>query len=85
MQIPTGAIMPLFIASFVMLVFQYYRVNPDRRVLNLQFGLMTGAIVLMIAAVVMGGPFMSPILFVLGLFWVGLTLYLFRHLPPPRH
>ena len=85
MQIPTGAIMPLFIASFVMLVFQYYRVNPDRRVLNLQFGLMTGAIVLMIAAVVMAGPFMSPILFVLGLFWVGLTLYLFRHLPPPRH
>ena len=85
MHIPTGAIMPLFIASFVMLVFQYYRVNPDRRVLNLQFGLMTGAIVLMIAAVVMAGPFMSPILFVLGLFWVGLTLYLFRHLPPPRH
>jgi hypothetical protein len=84
MYIPNGAIIPLYIASFVMLAFQYYRTDPDRRVLNLRFGLMVGAILLMIMAISMVGPFMSLVFFALGLFWIGLTLYLFRYLPPPR-
>ncbi len=68
-----------------MLAFQYYRINPDRRVLNLQFGLMAGAIVLMFLAISMADPFMSLVFFGLGLFWLGLTLYLLRYMPPPRH
>ena len=84
MYIPNGATIPLYIASFLMLCFQYYRINPDRRVLNLQFSLMAGAIVLMFTAIFMANAFMSLVFFVLGLFWLGLTLYLFRFLPPPR-
>jgi len=85
MYIPNGAIVPLFIASFIVLAFQYYRINPDRRVLNLQFGLMAGAIVLMFMAITMADPFMSLVFFGLGLLWLGLTLYLLRNIPPPRH
>lgn len=85
MYIPNGATLPLYIASFLMLGFQYYRINPDRRVMNLQFGLMAGAIVLMFTAISMANDFMSLVFFALGLFWLGLTLYLFRFLPPPRN
>ncbi len=83
MYIPNSVFIPLYIASFVMLAFQYYRINADRRVLNLRFGLMVGAIVLMILAVFMAEPFLSLIFFALALVWLGLTLYLFRFLPPP--
>jgi uncharacterized membrane protein len=51
MSIPSGAIAPLYIASFILLGFQYYRLNYDRRVMNLQFGMMLGAIVLLLASV----------------------------------
>ncbi|HEX3403127.1 MAG TPA: hypothetical protein VHT74_22660 [Acetobacteraceae bacterium] len=77
--------MPPLIASFVILAFQYYRIDPDRRVFNLRFGLMVGAIVLMLAAVFMQDWDISLIFFVLALFWLGLSLYLLRYLPPPRH
>jgi hypothetical protein len=85
MDIPSGAIIPLYIASFILLAFQYYRINPDRRVLDLRFGLMVGAIVLMLAATLVAGPTTSPVLFALALFWLGLSLYLMRLMPPPRH
>jgi hypothetical protein len=85
MYIPNGAIVPPLIASFVILAFQYYRIDPDRRVFNLRFGLMVGAIVLMLAAVFMQDWDISLIFFVLALFWLGLSLYLLRYLPPPKH
>jgi hypothetical protein len=85
MYIPNGVIVPPLIASFVILAFQYYRIDPDRRVFNLRFGLMVGAIVLMLAAVFMQDWDISLIFFVLALFWLGLSLYLLRYLPPPRH
>jgi hypothetical protein len=82
MRIPTGAIVPLFIASFALLYYQYYRINPDRRLLNLRFALIAGSIVLMFAAISWENELASLVLFLLGLFWVGLSLYLFRFLPP---
>ena len=84
MHIPNGAIMPLYIVSFIMLAFQYFRVNPERRVLDLRFGLMVGAVVLMFATVFLGNLPLSLVFFLLALFWLGLTLVLFRHIPPPR-
>jgi hypothetical protein len=85
MTIPTSAIVPLYIVSFVMLAFQYFRINPDRRLLNLRFGLMLGAIVLVFVQILLPGRSLSIVLFLLALLWLGLSLYLFRHLPPARH
>jgi hypothetical protein len=83
MHIPSGAIIPFFLVSFVMLSVQYYRLNPDRRVLNVQFGMMLGAVVLTLADVFQ--PEWALIYFILGLCWLGLTIYLQRNMPPPRH
>ena len=85
MYIPSAAIIPLYIASFVVLAIEYFRASPERRVLNLHFGLMAGAVVLMLADVFLVERFLSLDLFALALFWLGLSLYLWRHLPPPRH
>ncbi len=84
MSIPNSAIVPLFLASFVLLGVQYYRANYDRRLLNLQFGMMLGAIVLMLSVVFVTARLFSWVFFLLGLLWLGMSLYLFRTLPPPR-
>jgi hypothetical protein len=85
MHIPAGAIIPLFIASFIMAALQYLRIDPERRILNLRFGLMVGAVVLMFTTVSLEDWPLSLLFFLLALFWFGLTLYLFRNMPPPRH
>jgi hypothetical protein len=84
-MIPTAAIVPLFLVSFVVLAFQYFRVNPDRRLLNLRFGLMAGAIVLALVQIAYPGRPLSLVLLLLGLFWLVYSLYLLRGLPPARH
>ena len=53
--------------------------------MNLHFGLMGGAVVLMLADVFLVEWLLSLIFFALALSWLGLSLYLLRHLPPPRH
>jgi hypothetical protein len=85
MRLPTSVIVPLYLVSFVLLTIQYYWLNPERRVVNLRFGLMVGAVVLIFASVGLGNSPLSPVLFLLALFWLALTLYLFRFMPPPRH
>jgi hypothetical protein len=83
MYIPSGVIVPLYILSFVILYRQYYRINPDRRLLNLHFVLMAGAIVLIFATIFMADWSLSLIFFALALLWFGLSIYLLRQLPPP--
>jgi hypothetical protein len=85
MQIPMGAIIPLFLVSFIMLAFQYFRINPERRVMNLHFGLMVGAVALMFITVFLANMFLSLVFFLLALSWLGVTLFLFGHMPPPGH
>ncbi len=85
MRIPEGAIAPLYLASFVMFAFQYFRLNPERRIRNFWFGLMVSMVVLVIATISLEDSPLSPVLFLLALFFLGLALYLFRYLPPPRH
>jgi hypothetical protein len=85
MIIPTGFIIPFYLVSFVLLAIQYFRINPDRRLLNMHFGLMIGAIILLLVQIATAGQPFSLVLFLLGLFWLGLSIYLFRFMPPPRH
>jgi hypothetical protein len=81
--IPSGAIIPLFIAAFVIQAFQYYRIDPDRRLLNLPFSMMFGAVALTFAEIAM--PQWSLVFFLLALFWFAFSIYLLRFLPPPKH
>jgi len=83
MRIPSSAIVPLFLASFVLFGVQYYRLNHNRRLMNLQFGMMLGAIALMLAVVFSRGT-LSWVFFPLGLLWLGLSVHLLRKLPPTR-
>ena len=84
MQVSTSAIVPLYIVSFLMYLFQYRRIDPDRRVLDLRFGMMLGAVLLMFASNLLSDMVPSVIFLGLALFWLGLALYLFRMLPPPK-
>jgi multisubunit Na+/H+ antiporter MnhB subunit len=83
-RISNFAIIPLYIVSFVLFAFQYYRVNPERRILNLRFLMMMGAVVLLFTAGALNAPSLSPVFFLLALIWLGLALFLLRFLPPPR-
>ncbi len=82
MSIPSGAVVPLFLVSFILFGVQYFRLNYDKRLMNLQFGMMLGAIVLMLTAVFLTGPLLSWVFFLLGLSWLGVSIYLLRKLPP---
>jgi hypothetical protein len=82
-HISSFAIIPLFIASFALALFQYWRINPIRRLLNLRFVLMFGALVLAIMADMM--PQRSLLFFVVGVVWLGTALGLLRTMPPPKH
>ena len=83
-RIPNGIIIPLFIASFILFAYQYFRLNPMRRLLQLQFSLMIGAIALSLASVFMAEWSLSPVFFLLALFWLGLSIFLLRRLPPGK-
>jgi hypothetical protein len=83
--IPTGMIAPLFLASFIMLSYQYFRLNPDRAFFNWQFVLMVGGLVFLGLSIFLHEWFFSMPFFVLGLIWLGVTLFLFRELPPRGH
>lgn len=82
-NISNYAIAPFGLASFVVLLYQYYRINPDRRIFNLHFVLMVTAIALSLADVFF--PAWSIVYCVLAVSLFGFTLFLNRTLPPPRH
>lgn len=83
LHISNYVIAPFSLASFVILVFQYYRINPDRRIFNLHFLLMVTAIALSLADVFYPGG--SIVYLVLAVALFVLTLVLHRNLPPPRN
>ena len=84
MIIPNGVIVPLFLASFVLLGFQYFRLNYDRRLMNLEFGMMFVAIVLMFTVIFSASGLFSWVFFLLGLLWLGVSIYLLCTVQPPR-
>jgi len=83
MQIPSVAIIPFCIVSFVIQAWQYYRVNPDRRVFNAHFGIMFGTVILMFADVFFSK--FSVIYCALAVVSLALSIYMIRLMPPPRH
>jgi hypothetical protein len=86
-MIPTPIIVLLFIAAFLLTTWQYLQIDPRRRILNLRFGVMLGAL-----AAAFGYPIYkanvpndlhaSWLLLALGLIWLAIAYYLWRHTPP---
>ena len=81
MTIPYWINIVICIATFVVALFEYYRIDPEKRVLNLHFGLAAGAIVMAAVNVFMRDPSPSLWLFLLAAAWCGFTLYQLRLLP----
>jgi hypothetical protein len=87
MVVPTVIIIPLFLAAFVMLAWQYQQIDPRRRILNLRFGAMIGAFIAIIYYVFYvhfdpGDSSMSWIFLGLALFWLWWARYMMRRMPP---
>jgi heme O synthase-like polyprenyltransferase len=86
-MVPMPIIILLFLVSFFLATWQYVQIDPRRRVLNVRFGLMVGAI-----AAAIGYPlfvFQHPddrlaswLFLGLGLFWICSGYYLLRRMPP---
>jgi hypothetical protein len=85
-MVPEVFIIPLFLVAFLMATWQYLKIDPKRRVLNVRFALMAGA-----ATAAIGYPIYSYcypedrraswLLLALGLFWMATAHYLFRRMP----
>jgi predicted membrane channel-forming protein YqfA (hemolysin III family) len=85
MHIPTSLTIVCFLAAFVLTAFQYYRLNPERRVLNIRFLLMAGAVVLLFLDLFLGAsPGASVLFFGLAVVWLAVAVYYLRLMPPPK-
>jgi hypothetical protein len=86
-MVPTAIIVLVFLAAFLLTLWQYFQTDPKRRVLNLRFAMMAGAIVAAIGYPLHnfffpGDRFASWLSLALGLFWLIVTYYMLRHMPP---
>jgi hypothetical protein len=86
-MIPTSVIILLFIAAFLLVLVQYYQIDPKRRVLNLRFALMLGASVGAVSYPLVsfydpGDRHVSWLFLALGLLWLATAYYLWRRMPP---
>jgi len=91
MHIPISLTVVLFLAAFILTAFQYYRIDPRRRVLNLRFPIMAtaaaGACSLpFVAARLNQDPALqakfSVIYLVVAVICLGASYLLFRRMPP---
>lgn len=85
--IPTILIFLPFLAAFCLTTWQYYQIDPRRRILNLRFMLMASAIVAMFFYLfhVFNYPDdrrTSWIFEALGVIWLGWSWWLLRRMPP---
>jgi hypothetical protein len=86
-MVPAALIILPFLVAFMVATWQYTQIDPRRRVLNLRFLLMAGAV-----TASFGYPIfiyknpdswrMSWIVFILAIFWLGWSFYLLRRMPP---
>jgi hypothetical protein len=85
-MVPAFIIILLFLASFLLTLLQYARIDPKRRVLNLRFALMVCAL-----AAALGYPLYvfhypddrptSRWFLILGLSWLAISFALLRRMP----
>ncbi len=81
MTIPYWINITLSLVTFVVALLEYYRVDPERRVLNLYFLLAAGAVLMAVVNIFMTDKSPSLWLFLLAVVWCGITLYQLRVLP----
>jgi hypothetical protein len=86
-MVPTPVIILPCIAAFLLTIWQYVQIDPRRRVLNLRFALMVGAIASALLYPLF--KYESPdnrqaswLFLVLALFWLAAAFYLLRRMPP---
>lgn len=85
MLIPSSLSILCFLAAFVLTGFQYYRLNPERRIINVRFLLMVSAVVLIFLDIFLGAaPAASMLFFALAVVWLGAAVYCLRLMPPPK-
>ncbi len=89
MVIPNAVVVPLFLVTFVLACYQYYCVNPKRRMLNFRFGLMVAGIVggfsyPLVRFQLSGHPSRQLVSFIylaVALFCVSAAYFLLRRMP----
>ena len=86
-MVPDFVIILSFLIAFFLLVWQYFVIDPKRRVWNLRFALMVCAIAAAIAYPIYdfyepGRRQISWLSLMVGLFWLGMAFYLLRRMPP---
>ncbi|HEY1930614.1 MAG TPA: hypothetical protein VGG99_01255 [Acetobacteraceae bacterium] len=84
---PKSIIILLFLATFILCAFQYYRIDPEWRLLNVRAGLMITSIMGASGYPIYdylhpGDRWMSWLLFALAIVWIVTSYYLLRRIPP---
>lgn len=87
MMIPTYLIVPLFLIAFLISVYQYYVVDPVRRLTDLRAVMVWGAILGMFMQLgyrILWPQYWQPSVafLALSLAWLGLSIFLLRRMPP---
>lgn len=77
----------VFLAVFLLNCWQYFHIDPKRRVLNMRFVIMTGAVIIDIGYPIYNflAPYDRPVswlLLALGLFSLAVGYYMLRNMPP---
>ncbi|HET8997132.1 MAG TPA: hypothetical protein VFN42_10745 [Acetobacteraceae bacterium] len=93
MIIPSGIIMPLFFVGFAMTCYQYYHIDPRRRVLNLRFAIMAvttvGAVSFPVVQYLYGQKaLLAPVsqgYTAAGVLCLVLSYILLKRMPPAEH
>lgn len=88
-MVPTSIISLLFVAAFLLTLWQYFRIDPRRRILNLRFVMMICAVTAAIGYPVFvanhrAGRHASWWVLGLALFWLASSYYMSRRMPPPE-
>lgn len=93
MVIPSGIVMPLFFVGFIMTCYQYYHIDPRRRILNLRFLIMAvttiGAVSFPIAQYFYeAGPLLARVsqgYTAAGMLCLVASWVLLKRMPPAEH
>ncbi|HUB46421.1 MAG TPA: hypothetical protein VMB73_15675 [Acetobacteraceae bacterium] len=86
-MIPTFFVVLPFLAAFVLIIWQYHQIDPRRRILNLRFALMLGAVVAIFYYIFhaynnRGDRHTSWMFEGIGLIWLAWGWWLLRRMPP---
>jgi len=86
-MVPRPLIILPFLVAFVLTTYQYYKIDPMRRLLNVRAGLMIGAILCAFGYPIYTFLYpddrrMSWVFFGLAVAWLVTSYYLLRRVPP---